>query len=78
MDYSDCLGVWPATERVDESCADENRSEEGSASRLFCSNFPEWYLEEPVMPLDRPVKQHIFDSCAGADVVNDQVAIRRV
>ena len=24
------------------------------------------------MSLDGPLKQHVFDSCAGADVVNDQ------
>ena len=32
-------------------------------------------LKKPVVPLDGPGKQDVFDACARADVVNDQIAI---
>ena len=32
-------------------------------------------LKEPVMALDGPVEQYVFDSGAGADIVYDQVAV---
>jgi len=33
------------------------------------------HLEEAVVALDGPLKQHILNSCARADVVNDQIMI---
>ena len=33
------------------------------------------WLKEAVMTLDGPNKQHVFYTCTGADVVNDQIAI---
>ena len=35
-------------------------------------------VKEAVAVLDRPRKHHVFNPCAGADVVNDQVAIDSV
>jgi hypothetical protein len=34
--------------------------------------------KDAVVAFDRPFEHHVFDSCAGADVVNDQIAVLRL